>query len=788
MAENNLVAQLVNALSGGTRQPVVTRLGTIKGMDSYSDTTTLADGMVQYIQNMRLLKGVTYTREGWVKYNTTSMEYMDDAGVLRGNVQGLGEYLPDLNTPFVMAVCGGKVWQGDDGVMTEVYDGLSRTTLCQLIQTQNIMLVSDGVHGVVVYEDGRIPYAIGIPSPKAEKVVATFQAGEEWVVSGGTQTPDEGWYLHGTQSIVFTSDMGGWCAFAHTFPDTPIDLTHFPDTTLSDEDDNVMVSFIRGDPAHITACVLQLASDVNFTNYYQFDMVSGGYPWDTSTLSYVYFNQMCTKAFFTAIGTPDWGSIVGVRIIFTTDKVSPITMQMDRITFVRTALIAHAVGDSPNGVLNGQYYYRMTFVNSNDEESEGSEVSNLATPEQDNVILDHLPVSGSPLIVRRRLYRAGATLSDFTLVYEFDDNVQRTFIDKVAEGELIDAPVLDDINGQPYFCKAVCIHGNYTILANLTSPYDGTTYPDGIQVSQEHSYNVYDVLKLFELEARSGTQAMWLHSEFGLVYTGKEDSIWSFDPSNLNQPPRCESRLYGGVGVNGVVSGENCFYYLDRLAVVQCNGSSHVEISNPYVRNYIESIPDDLLWKSWLRYFDHTLYVGVPYIVEGEEITLILVYYAPTNSWVGVIKGWDSIAPLVTNTPAFGKHLYLGGVSGGYVYDTFQGDNDDGKAVESVVWLKDDHFGEPETFKDYTKLYILGSKVMEDDVELVITPYFNRVDSGVVIDGEVTTLTSTSHTLLELPMPPVGGEGNYLGVKISAVGRWLMRSITQVVRMRENTY
>lgn len=304
---------------------------------------------------------------------------------------------------------------------------------------------------------------------------------------------------------------------------------------------------------------------------------------------------------------------------------------------------------------------------------------------------------------------------------------------------------------------------------------------------------------------------MWLHSEFGLMYVGKEDAIWSFDPTNLDIKPRVETRLYGGVGVKAVTRGENCFYFLDPLAVVRCDGSSFAEISNPFVRNYLEAIPKEWFYRVWMEYYDHTLYIGVPQKIDKEDIidvggdqvidastndviinnavatNIILVYDVPKQRWY-VLTGWDVLSATTSFSPAFGRHLYLGSTSSGYVYDAFVGDDDDGTPIESIIRTKDDCFGEPETLKDYEKFFVTGEKLTVDDVQLTLTLYRDRVAAGVVIADSTTLLDSFIHNKLEIPAPDMGGPGTYLGVEIKATKRWLFRSLTQVVRPREATY
>ena len=798
MALDPATTKLGNILGVRLSPMLMSRMTTPLGMDSYNDSTVIMEGMVQYAQNMRMLKDVTYTREGWSKYNNTEMP--TSSGVF-----GLGYYHPDVDTSLVLAVSDGKLYSGDAGTMTERASGLNATNLCSIVQTQDVALIIDQESGILAYKYGQTPYFAGVNTPQQYRLISSFEVDEPWGVNGGTQTADEGHRVHGKQSIRFLSNDNATMGVYYTLP-SALNLSTFPDGSASSTNDYIRIYLLRGDPDDFTSCTIYLG-DSDFSNCYYY-VLSGATEWTTETRDYVAFDFKIRKSLFSTTGSPNWNNITTVKIVTVAAGAghSP-AITLDYFTLFKSGPTAADAGVGSIGA--GDYYYKMTFLTADEEESEASlESSPVVTiAANHNITVSNLPISGSDRIVRRRLYRIGGTNTEWKLVYQFEDNVQTTYTDSTVDSDLGD--VLVDVSGIPYIPKAICVHGNYVIIANLTSQ-DGLYYPDGVMVSEEGSYEIYDVLKFFTMEEDSGMQIKWLHSEFGRVWAGKEDAIWSFDPANLDIPPRCESRIYSGIGMHAVCSGDNCFYYVDRYGVIRCDGASHTEISGP-VRNYLDQVPTEWLKSIWIRYFDNTLYIGIPLRLEGyhvitstgdrvydaadEEViesqmvvsNFILVHHIPSKRWYTFV-GWDVRTAATSSHPIFGRHLYLGHNSTGYIYDALTGDNDDGTPIESILWLKDSDFGEPETLKDYSKVYLTGAKMTATDVPLTITPYLDRADSGLVVNTSVAVITSETHTRLELPMPEMGAGGTYLGMKIVATERWKLRSLVQIARPREETH
>lgn len=763
-------------------------------MDSYSDPTTLGEGVLALVENMILLKNIAYTREGWAKYNSSEMSS-------NSFVQGLGVYFTNPSTPLILAVVDGKLFSGSGGTMTQRYSGLSTSAYCQIVQFRDVALVIDGDSGILVYEYGETPYIAGVPSPNSYEVLGSFQDTETWSVTNGTQTANEGYVIYGSQSILFLTNAGATMTFHKTLSSAK-DLTEFPDGSTATSNDYIRVQFLRGDPSNFTSCTLKLGNEA-MTDYF-YVTLSSLTEWTGVTIPYYNFDIRIHKSSFSSTGSPNWNAIDAVEVVIVASGATQAAMTMGLLTHHKAPPTVADSGSGGNP--SGTYYYGVTFLTADDEESELSLLSDAVTVTTNSINVTNIPISGSSRVLKRKLYRLGGTSDEWKLVTQFYENTTTSYLDDIADTDLGDAFL--DVSGEPQTPKCMAIHDNFVIIANLTSS-DGIESPSGVMVSNEYSYEVYDPLNTFDIEPHSGAEIKWLISEFGYVWVGKFDSIWYFNPANLDIPPVCATRAWGGVGKNAVCNGENCFFFLDKKGVVMSTGSSFEEISTPFVRNYIDQIPEDTFDKVWMQCYDHILYIGIPITYENENIVdgsgnlvvdgssnqviaayevipnVILCFNVRERKWYK-FSGWHTSCALTSSAASFGRHLYLGNGGSGYIYEAFSGDDDDGTDITSTLTFKDDDYGKPETRKDFYKIFLCGYKLV-GDAQLTITPVLDLVESSNTIADTTSKLTSLISETKEIPMPEMGGMGTYLGLKITATSRWAFRSLIQVIRLGEET-
>ena len=94
---------------------------------------------------------------------------------------------------------------------------------------------------------------------------------------------------------------------------------------------------------------------------------------------------------------------------------------------------------------NGTYQYLYTFYNSDDgTESAPSPLSDELTATSGNIDITLPDVSTDPQVTKKRLYRVGGNITQFTLVVELDANIT-TYLDKLKDTDL-DGRLLESDN------------------------------------------------------------------------------------------------------------------------------------------------------------------------------------------------------------------------------------------------------------------------------------------------------------------------------------------------------
>ncbi len=762
------------------------------GMNSYDDSTRLGDGILQLVQNMRPDKQSLYTREGCAKYNVTAEVIPGSSGIF-GNFN----YHKIDGTAVELAVSAGTLYTGSAGVFTSSgYTTLNATNLCSIVQSGKYALVVDQASGILAYTYGVTPYLVGLPSPKIYKLIGGFESTENWVMVNGTKTSDLGYFIQGSQSYYFLSGTATTMTATYT-PSAALNLTVFSDGSTSGTGDTISFWFLRYVKANFTACsiILQTSSG----NYYSYSLF-GDSAWTGSSLDYIAFEFKIPKSSFSSTGAPSWSSITSIQISATSDTGDTVAFNVDYLRLEKAGPIA--ADAAVTGVLDGTYLYKLTFVNKDGEESDGSLISNSVTVSLSQMSLSNLPISGSSRVVKRNLYRYGGTVSSWKLVTVLLNDLETTYTDNTADTSL--SVEWTEIDGQPFIPKCITVAEDSIVIGNLTGP-DGVHYGSGIMISQSDSIEVYDIDDFFEIEKDTGFDIYWLHFFSTRVYAGKGNSIWSFDPKNLDLPPIRESRLYGGAGPLAVCEGENGFYFLDKnkSGVIFFNGQSFINIADAQnapskVRNYIAAIPDAYVDRCWMLFMSNTLFVGIPETGQTYP-TIILAYHVPTGFWYTISGAeWKARCGYVDRTT-----MHLGHATTGYVYNCFTGDLDETSAITSILWTKDDDFGQPEILKEYEKVFIFAGGLAATSVILQVAIYQNLASVATIYDSVsgssfghgsfghgtfghmVAAATLGVHKKIELPAPQIGTKGTYLGLKVTSSNRWIFRGLTQVVRLEE---
>ncbi|MEM2124995.1 MAG: hypothetical protein QXQ53_01195 [Candidatus Methanosuratincola sp.] len=462
------------------------------------------------------------------------------------------------------------------------------------------------------------------------------------------------------------------------------------------------------------------------------------------------------------IGSPSWSNLTLAEITVTPTSSSGTTLYFDSWVLRRT------------DKLSGTYFYRLTYCDANGVESDSSLISEPITVKGASIYIDSLPCPSSPRVASKRLYRLGGLSSEWRLVATIPNKDQTYYVDSVSDSEL--GSVFVERTTTPYLPKAITVHDDRVVIANLTSP-DGVSYPTGLMVSEPYSVDVYNPSSLIEIGPNSGGQILWLISAFGYVYVGKENSIWRVNPNALTERPVLETENFGAVGPLAVCHGDNEFYFLSHKDIVSYNGSHFQSISYP-VKNYIESIPESYIHTSWLAYYDNTLFCGIP-TSSSSYPNLILAYHVPTKFWY-IITGW-SFRCVTTNSSFFG-----GSATSGYIYSLFTGDDDDGTPITSIITTKDYDFNLPHIFKDIERVYLVGNRLTSTHTAVTLIPRFDLTTTPT-IGTRLTSLHSTLHDRLDIPLYQAGSGVTYIGLTLTSTSRWNFRSLTMKIRLKETS-
>lgn len=99
----------------------------------------------------------------------------------------------------------------------------------------------------------------------------------------------------------------------------------------------------------------------------------------------------------------------------------------------------------------GDRSYKVTFIDSSGNETTPSVASNIVTVDASHkqVRLTDIPVSSSPLVTGRKIYRTEAGGSIYKLLTTINDNIQTEYIDNISDSSLgATAPTINTLNQQ----------------------------------------------------------------------------------------------------------------------------------------------------------------------------------------------------------------------------------------------------------------------------------------------------------------------------------------------------
>jgi hypothetical protein len=464
---------------------------------------------------------------------------------------------------------------------------------------------------------------------------------------------------------------------------------------------------------------------------------------------------------------PSWSGCNGVRLTLT-----PAKKRRGAVICVDSWLMERA------GALTGRFQYKVTYVNYRNIESTPSLPSD-PTPDvnSSDIYVYNLPVAGgnsASQVKARRLYRYGGGSSEWKLVGEIIGNDITTYIDHKTDEEL--GVTLGDVTNTTFRAKAMAKLGRHIWLGNLTDP-TGYEYPSGYVQSESGTYEIFDETKIIEVAPQDGGEIMALVPFEDELHILKETSHWKHN-DETDQPVQ----LHGEYGLSApkawAIAGNALYYWSRPYGIIQWDGSQHTRFGLKQAKPILDDVHDDAMELVDIVYHDEYLFIAYSTQTSAPFYNdKILWCYLPAGIW-GTISAWPVGAWIPF--PDKGK-LYFAtshGDSSDYLVEAFAGDTDWGNAITTTYQSRHIPFGVPEQAKEMHRLYLNGAKLTATDVALTIQPYADCDSYGSVITSH--SITSTSNTHARVTFPPLGIHRFYLGYKITATARHVLRTASLV--------
>ena len=327
-----------------------------------------------------------------------------------------------------------------------------------------------------------------------------------------------------------------------------------------------------------------------------------------------------------------------------------------------------AIVQSTSGVLNGSYYYAVTYVTSGGEEVLGT-VSNTINPFNKQVVLN-LPI-GYAGTLSRKIYRTSASGTNLKLLATISDNVTLTYTDNIADSSL--TSVIPSINNECPRPKYITTSSTF----NLVMAGD-KTFPTQCYVT-DTNVEIIDKANYVDISNRSvdNSPITGLSDDYGLIIVGTQKQIYFL---NTSASPYSVTITRSNIGIldgysivkmpsNSGFAGGIMFVASDRTIRVM-NG------------NYSDPVPtslDNIKTENWAQPIRGTLNAALQCYanIHGEYFdykyhlcvdSTYFVFDTRTLSWNNLQFKTEnnlSIPNILVNFN--NQSLYIGRSNGGYI-------------------------------------------------------------------------------------------------------------------------
>jgi hypothetical protein len=358
------------------------------------------------------------------------------------------------------------------------------------------------------------------------------------------------------------------------------------------------------------------------------------------------------------------------------------------------------------GNLNGDYTYKMTWVNTALVEGNPSVALGTFTVATKKILLSSLPVAPQSYgVAARRIYRTVAGGSSYLRVATINDNTTTTYDDNIADASLGAAAPSD--NGEPPLYSTIIYHQNRLFMNDAANP----SYVWYTELNEPYTVKALS----FTIIGDSSTdevRGFMVQGNDLVVFCERNVWLWYMpdnDPTNW-QTVKCKSAFsskspFGAFRYNdktgfpavqndkfvgiGVLSGTQ----VEPSATFLTVGSMGGELKSDRIEPDMFDVQESYLAKISSMVFKNKAYISV---TKGSGQTTNNYVYVMDFSIDNLTKkqkeSWCPWTGLnVAQWAIYSGELYYGtSTATGYLYKQNPGVyTDDGSAINSYAWTKE---------------------------------------------------------------------------------------------------